>query len=375
MNTVYARVNISKKLKAVLKPGTPFLVETDDVGSGIGRISFEVRDGIDPSVVAALGDSSVSIAAINRSAPPPRIVEEANYPEPVYAETATPPLAPIEERLPPATEDFVESMNLVGGAKPVSNFSAKKVVKKDASLAVPKRTAVQTPVPVPAPVSSPAPAPAPKSRVIESADAFYQFLDGVDSDPTALAKSENRMSRGEAVKAEIKGALGSGVSMHIVNVCGAQLVIDDLGIRLLRGDGYNLGSIPAAKLKASTHLFEALNAGQIKFVKRETADGARLKAVKRQEQITRGDAPDGVYDKADDIYDEIEVGSVDDAAVNAVPSHLRNADSIDISGDDEYETELDLIRSHVEQRETEIETDSPPVENIPGRRVVERETR
>lgn len=377
MNTVYASVNLSKKLKAVLKSGTAFLVETDDIDSGRGRISFEVRDGIDPSVVAALGASSVSIEAVNRAAPPPAASpdSEPNYPISVVVEE--PPQAVEERSAPPpeqkpSVEDFVPTEDLVGGAKPVANFSAKKVVKKEAA---PQNQAKQPPPkqpPQPAVQAQPA---APKQPSIMNEEQFYNFLDTVKYDPTVLDMNEKPMSRSEAVKAEKTGSIGSGVSMYVVNTAGCQLVIDDLNIRLLKDSGFNLGSIPAAKLKASTHLYEALRSGAIKFVSREVADKARMRALKRQEAITRGEDSREIYDKADDVFDEIESGAVDDAAVNAVPQHLRSAASIDISGDDDYETELDLIQSAVESREAQFEADPPSAEDVPGRRVVERETR
>ena len=386
MSTVYASVNISKKLKAVLKPGTAFFVETDDINSGTGRMSFEARDGIDPSVVAALGASSISIAAVNRAAPAPfPPPSEPNYPAPVTVESVS-----VHEDVPaplpstPSANDFVPTEDLVGGVKPVASFSGKKILTKVLVPEKKAKTAVrEAPLREPhlehAPKSAPKQAPAKQrasqEKSIVDVDGFYRFLDTIDYDPQALQKEEKRMSRSDAVKAEIEGGIGSGVSMYIVNVCGAQLVIEDLGIRLLRGSGYNLGSIPAAKLKASTHLFEALNAGQVKFVSREISDKARLRATKRQEQITKGDAGRDVYDKADDVYDEIEDGAVDAAAVNAVPQHLRTAASMDVEGDEEYETELDVIQGDVEARESELEKNPPPVEQIPGRRVVERETR
>lgn len=379
MSTVYASVNISKKLKAVLKPGTAFLVETDDIGSGQGRISFELKDGIDPSVVAALGASSVSIAPTKMGAPAPAPVEvEPNYPETMTAEPTQAPLATSTSPQPPPpqvdSDDMVQTENLTGGAKPVANFSAKKIVKKKP---VPEKQVKTAQKKAPAP-KQPAPAPAQPAQQRDSITdmkSFYEFLNKVEYDPNALQKDEKRMNRTEAVNAEKQGAIGSGTSMYIVNVCGAQLVIEDLGIRLLRGGGYNLGYIPAEKLKASTHLFEALNAGQIKFAPREVADKASMQAVKRQEQITRGDDPSDIYDKADDVYDEIEDGTVDDAAVNAVPQHLRSAASMEIDGDEDYTTEFDMIAGDVESRESELQDNPPPAEQVPGRRVVERETR
>lgn len=382
MNTVYAKVNIGKKLKAVLKPGTTFLVETDDIDSGSGRISFELKDGIAPSVVAAIGASSISFEAINRNAPPP--VLEHLVPENLEEEQTAPvteqhadPAPGVEESPYERSRDVVETIDLAGGAKPVASFSGKPVVKKS----VPKDEKSVKPV-----TSVPKTQEGRKSgkqvsaqsnrqsqNSIMDTESFYRFLANVETTPDALQKSEKRMSRDEAVRAEKEGGLGAGMSMYIVNTAGAQLVIDDLGIRLLRGAGFNLGSIPPAKLKASTHLFEALTSGQIKFVQRETADKAAIAAVKHQEHITRGGDDGSIYNKADDVFDEIE-GSVmnDDAAVNSVPANLRSEAALEINGDEEYETELDLISADVEAREVELEENPPPVEDIPGRRVVER---
>jgi len=353
MIKAYAKVNISKKLKAILKPGTPFVVETIDNSSDSGAILFELKDGIDPSVLAAIGASSISFEGI------PDTVQQAEsnieLPEPIPENVPSPV---IDEA------DYVESMDLSGGAKPVSNFSGKKTTRV---LADSKQ---KTPARAPKPASKPAPKP--ESNAIVDKAGFYEFLGGVKDDPSAIVQSEKRMTREQAISAETSGSIGSGKSMYIVNTADAQLVIDDLGIRLLRGAGYNLGSIPPAKLKASTHLFEAIENGLVKFVDQSIAAKGTMVANKRQERINDGD-DSGVYDKADDVYDEIE-GGADHNATNHAPSHLDAKDTIEINANDEYRTELDMISSDVERRESEIES-SPPVENVPGTRIVERESR
>jgi hypothetical protein len=151
----------------------------------------------------------------------------------------------------------------------------------------------------------------PLVKGISSVEEFYKFLEGVNEDDPAANAPQRPVSRAEAVAMEHEGALTAGPQMYIVNTSGGQLVLSDIDIRMRYGDSYNLSRVPAARLKRSSDLFEAIQNNLVKFVTPEEAIKSSRNTERRLMRMEQDIGGVEVYDNTDDIYDDIEFGGPD----------------------------------------------------------------
>jgi len=235
-------------------------------------------------------------------------------------------------------------------------------------------------------------------KIAMSIKDLYDHLHSLDPELLKKDLSTGPVSRGEAVVLESAGTLGCGIDAYVKNICGGQLHLSDIDVRIRHGDSYDLSRVSPARLVSSVDLFEAVNGNLLIFIDGEEARAVAIKTERRLASIEDDLHSVDVYDGVDSVYDDIEgqdeydeyddldpqmrvsgqsttrqSPSVDnrfrrgiksasdkarqhpgyDGAVIETPEKFKNADKINITGkDDGYE--FDRIFTAIEHREAEI---------------------
>jgi len=178
-------------------------------------------------------------------------VEATEKEEPIVevAEPASKKIEPIEKE-PVEKEEPVKESALAFGERGPQLINGEETPREN--LAEDKSVAEEK-----------APQPRVDHRIIDNIKDLYNALSKVDTSQIEADHDVTDMNaeqrRELAVELEKSGKIGCGFSAYVKNICGGQLVLSDIDVRIRHGDSYNLGRVSPSKLMKSVELFEAVN--------------------------------------------------------------------------------------------------------------------
>jgi hypothetical protein len=347
---------ISKKLEGLVEPGEPVYIHIDSVhgNKGMGHIRLAAKRVPRPDEI---GNTSIMLDAIS-------ISESA----PDYADTT-----PVSNFFSGDVETGVNQPTVERFAKVDPDKEMKSYRDQSvASRIAPRKAERQATAPELEAAEKEAPeanqeAPQPQQTSIMGYDelmAEVMSLGNIDFDIPAPANGKDRLSRTEAVKIEKQGKMAPRIKKpaFVRNVRGVHIEIADMDEKIADKEVFDLGRVPARRIRDSRDLKWCLDNGILAFCDRqeyirwlETRDSS---GDSNDHGLKAYSGPHAAEQAADNMFNDGPDPMVrqstprnnpsDRLAQSRRPAVIRgNDDIIDTEGDVEYEDPEDIHRKRL----------------------------